>query len=513
MTTVETLKRSESFIMAGVAKVYRWGSPLWKILSFSIADDRIAPKQCLSVQLKPGGVYVVYGSRFFSRMKIRDMRHYPFEKGKYPTPENLASAIALAINDLKAERAQVLLVVPKAWAILQTADFPITVKDNISNVVAFELDRLTPLSPEKAFYDFRVILEEESRLQIMLAAMSSERLQPYVDALQERGITIKRVVVGLPALGTLSHYVQGKGNTGFLDIHADGYEGGLIRDGKLTNTFTGNLAAGNEQEKINIIIGEINTILDAIKEGGGIPSEVFIDCSSSGKWRVVLPDMINAPVRFFGEMDLKLRFLKTRNKEEIPHTALGGVLESLWPGAQGMNLLDRGIHKPVKTPLAATIILMFIIAALGLFWLVSPIQIEEKRIAGIDREISARKDEVKKIEALKKDLEGVEKEVSTIRDFKANRPVVLNLMKEMTRALPKNTWLSRMRVTESTVEIEGYASSATDILPKLEASPFFKKVEFASPTFRDTRLNSDRFIIKMEIEGLPEEKARNEKKE
>jgi general secretion pathway protein L len=144
---------------------------------------------------------------------------------------------------------------------------------------------------------------------------------------------------------------------------------------------------------------------------------------------------------------------------------------------------------------------------------VSPIQIEEKRIAGIDREISARKDEVKKIEALKKDLEGVEKEVSTIRDFKANRPVVLNLMKEMTRALPKNTWLSRMRVTESTVEIEGYASSATDILPKLEASPFFKKVEFASPTFRDTRLNSDRFIIKMEIEGLPEEKAKNEKKE
>ena len=83
----------------------------------------------------------------------------------------------------------------------------------------------------------------------------------------------------------------------------------------------------------------------------------------------------------------------------------------------------------------------------------------------------------------------------------------------MTHALPKNTWLSRMRVTESTVEIEGYAASATDILPKLEGSPYFKKVEFASPTFRDSRMNSDRFIIKMEIEGLPEEKGKNEKKE
>jgi hypothetical protein len=40
------------------------------------------------------------------------------------------------------------------------------------------------------------------------------------------------------------------------------------------------------------------------------------------------------------------------------------------------------------------------------------------------------------------------------------------------------------------------------LVPKLEASPFFKKVEFASPTYRDPKLNQDRFQIKMEIEGL-----------
>jgi hypothetical protein len=59
-----------------------------------------------------------------------------------------------------------------------------------------------------------------------------------------------------------------------------------------------------------------------------------------------------------------------------------------------------------------------------------------------------------------------------------------------------------MRVSETTVDLEGYASSATGLLSKLEASPFFKKVEFSSPTFRDTRMNADRFNIKMEIEGV-----------
>ena len=132
MTTEETLKITRSFVRAGTAKIAQWGPLLWKILSLSIADDRIAPKRCLSVQLSMGGVFVVYGSRFLSRMIIRDIRHYPFDKSKYPTPENLASAVSLAINDLKAERAQLLLAIPKAWAILKTADFPITVKDNIS---------------------------------------------------------------------------------------------------------------------------------------------------------------------------------------------------------------------------------------------------------------------------------------------------------------------------------------------------------------------------------------------
>jgi general secretion pathway protein L len=86
----------------------------------------------------------------------------------------------------------------------------------------------------------------------------------------------------------------------------------------------------------------------------------------------------------------------------------------------------------------------------------------------------------------------------------------LNILKELTTVLPKNTWLSRARITQTTVEIEGYAASATGLLPKLEASPLFKKAEFSSPTFRDTRMNADRFNIKMEIEGIQKDEMKKE---
>ncbi len=398
MTTTEAIGKMKSLLSKTMVQTSCWGRPLWRTLSFSLADDRIAPVRRLSVVLESGGISVSYRSRFLSRMKIRGSRRYPFEEGRYPTPESVASAVALAVSDLRAAGAQVTLVIPKAWTIVKTAEFPLTVKENLPDVVSYELDRLTPLSSERAFYDFRILAEDEKRIRIMLVAMKAETLQPYLEALRGKGIAIRRVVIGPSVSGTPS-----------LDLRSDD-----------TRIF---------QRSQSSIAGE-------------------------------------------------------------------------------MNLLDKGIHKSPKTPMALTITLLSVLVALGLFWMVSPLQIAEKRVEIIDREIAVRRGEVKKIEVLKKDLEGVEKEIAAIETFKTSRPVTLNLLKEMTRVLPTNTWLSRIRFTESTVEIEGYAASATEILPKLEASAYFKKVEFVSPTSRDVRLNADRFSIKMEIEGLPEEKAK-----
>ena len=390
MTTVEMIRISTSVVSETATNIARVGRFLRDVLFFSLADDRVAPKRHLSVLLETGGVSVVYRSRFLSRMKIRRILRYPLEAGAYPTPEGLATTVAMAVNALKVG-AGITLVVPKAWTIVKMAEFPLVVKDTLSDVIAFELDRLTPLSPEKAFYDFRILMEDENRIRVLIAAMKAERLQPYLDALTEKGITI--------------------GGVGLSAVAASGL---------------------------------------GLKENGSVADDI--------------------------------------------------------------NLLDKGIHLRPKTPMALTGLLLAMLIASGMFWLVSPLQIEEKKTEMIDREIAARKDEVRKVDALKKELDGLEKEIAAITAFRTARPLTINLLKEMTRILPNDVWLSRVRFTDSTAEIEGYAAAATGILPQLENSPYFEKVEFASPTTRDARLNADRFIIKMEIEKPPEEKEQNEQK-
>ena len=254
----------------------------------------------------------------------------------------------------------------------------------------------------------------------------------------------------------------------------------------------------------------INALIDTAKSEGESPL-VMVDHPLSETWCSRLGQVVQAPVRFIREIDLGLTYPNKVKPDKLSYTALGGVLERLWPRASMMNLLDKGVHQASGTPMAVSIGILAILVALGLFWILSPLQTEAQKIETMDREIAARKAEVKKIEALNKDMDNVKKEIAAIGAFKTSRPMTLIMLKEMTRSLPKNAWLSRVRIAESVIEIEGYAASATELLPKLEASDYFKKVDFASPTFRDTRMNADRFTIKMEIEGLPEEIAANGK--
>jgi Tfp pilus assembly protein PilN len=248
----------------------------------------------------------------------------------------------------------------------------------------------------------------------------------------------------------------------------------------------------------------LNSLVEAVKKEGRTPAVAAVVV---GSWPS-LAERIAAPLRFLAAADLPLRFLHP--VKLIPYTALGGVLEALRGELRGPNLLDKGRGRPARSPVAATISLIVLLAALGVFSLAASLQLETKKVEAVEREIAIRAAEVKRIEAVKREVAALEKEIGAIEQFKTVRPRALNLLKELTEVLPADAWLARIRSTDTSVTIEGYAASATEILAKLEASPYFRKVEFISPTFRDARMKADRFAVKMEIEGLPKEEKHHE---
>lgn len=500
ITKLTTLASGSSSILKRI-----W-NPLWRILSFSLADDIIYPAKTLSASLEKGSLSVAYGSRFLSKIKIKGVREYNFEDDRYPQPEIFASSLSLAINDLGAIKADVVLSIPKAWAIFKTVEFPVTVKENLSGVISYELDRITPFSSEDTFYDFKILGENGGKLTILAVAAKADLIRPYIEALGEKGITVKGLTVNLSGIETLCRHMDRKADSVFVEIKKDGYESALFLDGSITRTISGTFSTDDEKTKIDDITAGIFPLMDFIKSLGKSPQIIILLKDKSSTLKEMLKAKISQPVRLLNETDIRIKL--SGDYKEIPYAAIGGALESLWPQAGGLNLLSKGYHEKAKSPKAFTLVLILGIIAMWILYLIAPLRIEEKRLQEIDRQIALRKDEVKKVEALKKELETLDQEIFTINNFKGKRPMSLNILKELTTIFPKTAWLSRLRITETTVEIEGYASSATGLLSKLEASPYFRKVEFASPTFRDTRMNSERFNIKMEIEGIQKEEVK-----
>ncbi len=501
------LARSRARALGERAKASLAG--LGRVFGFNVLEGVIIPKKCLCAAIGKGHVSVACGTRFLSRPRIVGFRRFLFEEGSYPRPEELASAIVSAREAFRARDAAIVLSVPRPWVLTRVAELPSVVKENLASVIAYELDRFTPFTPAEAMYDFAVTSEDGDKLNVVIVAMRSETARPYLDALAARGVSPERITTDMTAFGTLCALLgSARGMVLCVAVDEEGYDGCLMKDGAFLAGSSGRLPGKDREKDLAEIRRGLSPML-ADFEAEGVPADVFL--TASGRY-AFLEEELGVPVKAIGHEDMR-RVFKTDIDDGVTGP-LGGLVETIWPGAKGFNLASKGFEASGKGLVTSvTWVLVALIAAAAVLYLVVPLEVEKTRLDRIEYQLKIRRGDIRVIEALKQETTSIEADMNRIRGFKESVPMMLDVMKELTTILPKSVWLTRLRTTGETVEIEGYAGSATEMLPRLEESGLFKKVEFSSPTIRDTRLNADRFVIKMQMEGFEEKKAGGPKDE
>lgn len=475
----------------------RVGRFTWRCLSLSLADELIAYQKILSVALNPDGASLALGTRLLSRIKLLDQRRIPQEEAGLPGPELTASSVAVYLTEKKAPRTGIVISVPKSWAILKAVEFPAAVRENLTDVVAYEMDRLTPFGSDEVYYDFKTLSADSQLLRMVVIAARADRIDPYLQAFREKGLRVVGITTHLVGMETLCRYAARGPETVFLQVRETDYEGGFFQKGTVAGTLSGSFKDTGVREKAEQLTEEAEALLaDARVTDPRIPVLYHL-VDRDPALKELLKTRITRPVDFADETDWRTG---ARRQPDTPWEAVGALWSFLWGSAGKMNLLTRGERRRSRTPLWFTLPLLIVLGILVVVYWVTPLQRETQRLAMINKQIAQKKSEVKKVEALKKEIETLTRERNIISDFKNSRRMTITLLKELTMVIPKDSWLTRVRVSENQINIEGYAPSATLLVPKLEASPFFKKVEFASPTYRDPKLNQDRFQIKMEQE-------------
>ncbi len=95
-------------------------------------------------------------------------------------------------------------------------------------------------------------------------------------------------------------------------------------------------------------------------------------------------------------------------------------------------------------------------------------------------------------------LDRLQKESGLLADKKQSQVPVIEVVNELTRLLPDDTWLYQLSLKGSGVNIQGESSGATVLLNALESSPLYSKASFRSPVTQNARTSRERFDIAVE---------------
>ena len=510
MTGAEAAKKISVTAFGPQGWLLRIFNPVRRVLFFSLADNLISYRKGLAVSINKGRITVVSGSRFFSRVRVKNVKEYSFDPSSFPDPEAFAAAVSMAAGELRLKKASIAFAVPKSWTVFSIREFPSTILENIVDAIRYELDRMTPFSADEAVYDFRVLGERSGKITVLLAAAKADLVMPYIDALREKGILVSSVRSQTASVGALPEYLQGEKNFIFVNEAKDISDCALFMNGSLS-TVASVKKEESEAEHIDSLLNTLSPLAARLRESG-TSGHILLQSENEGP----------AAESWLGpKTGLTVTRVAELLKRAMPDQAVGpgsfqtvsSLIEDLRPKANSLDLLAKGLRKKEKTPFFVTVLLVLAIVSALVIYIYAPLELEKRRSMEFDKQIAGRKDEVKKVEALKKEIGTLTSDIASIGEFRARRPLSLSMVREITSLLPGKAWLTRLRISETKVELEGYAASATELIPKLEASKYFSGVELAATTFRDQKLKADRFVIKMEIEGVKKaEKAGDRKK-
>jgi general secretion pathway protein L len=84
-------------------------------------------------------------------------------------------------------------------------------------------------------------------------------------------------------------------------------------------------------------------------------------------------------------------------------------------------------------------------------------------------------------------------------DRKSGRPASVELLEELSRRLPDDTWLFRAEIRDGKVHLQGTSTRASALIAGLEASGFLEDVRFASPVTQDGASGRERFHLSAAI--------------
>jgi general secretion pathway protein L len=167
---------------------------------------------------------------------------------------------------------------------------------------------------------------------------------------------------------------------------------------------------------------------------------------------------------------------------------------------QPVNLLPEELRRKRRIDVrSVNLALTGLLAVLVVAAVSIPIVQKNHAIAEIEAQVSAAAEEARSGSELRQDLERMAEASRFLVEKRAAEIMTVELIDEVSRILPDHTWISRLDLSDSELQLQGQSSASASLIAIIEASPHFANARFRSPVVQMNGTDRDRFHISADV--------------
>jgi general secretion pathway protein L len=154
-------------------------------------------------------------------------------------------------------------------------------------------------------------------------------------------------------------------------------------------------------------------------------------------------------------------------------------------------------HGPIWRGITACAALAFMLLLAGAVYL--PIKLKQDALQASEVRLTRARAEAAESSRLKERLDELLEQSGFVLRQKHALTNVTELIDEVTRLLPDDTWLLQLDLKGDALELTGFAAKPSALIEVIERSPLLTNAHFTSPVTPDPKLEVDRFKLSASV--------------
>jgi len=180
----------------------------------------------------------------------------------------------------------------------------------------------------------------------------------------------------------------------------------------------------------------------------------------------------------------------------------GADVEDASGAPLGVNLLPEASRVARQAPRRGLHVALATVAVVALVFAAWAV-LDNRRAAAdaFAAQVESRAEAARQVAAQRQQLVDLVAGTTTLNQTSARRPTALEVMDEVTKRLPDNTYLEKLAIEGDRLTLIGFSPEASGLVARLQGSPLWRNPALSGALQPDPRTRMDRFTMTAELLG------------